>query len=177
MLEGLGTILHTVQQSAPSEIHKSSFNWPQLWCELGVVDWMGWMGKGVGKNMPKSNQATDWLHLILSNSYKLPTTLRAKTGRKLEAGMERQIFLFFPCPLCECLPLAGIPSTPAPISTLQYCYVTYIMLISYNAYILKQRSIGATSEKHFFPAKVGAKYAAGPTEPPRMPNFQQMSMI
>ena len=51
------------------------------------------------------------------------------------------------------------------------------MLISYNAYILKQRSIGATSEKHFFPAKVGAKYAAGPTEPPRTPKFQQMSMI
>jgi len=47
----------------------------------------------------------------------------------------------------------------------------------YNAYILKQRSIRATSEIHLFPAKVGAKYAAGPIEPPRMPNFQQMSMI
>jgi hypothetical protein len=33
-----GTILHTAHQSAPSEIHESSFNWPQLWCELGVVD-------------------------------------------------------------------------------------------------------------------------------------------
>jgi hypothetical protein len=47
----------------------------------------------------------------------------------------------------------------------------------YDAYILKHRSIGATSEMHLFPAKVGAKNAAGPTEPPRMPKFQQMSMI
>ena len=44
-------------------------------------------------------------------------------------------------------------------------------------YILKQRSIGATSEVYLFPAKVGAKYAPGPTEPPRMPNFQQVSMV
>jgi hypothetical protein len=42
---------------------------------------------------------------------------------------------------------------------------------------MKQRSIRATSEMHLFPAKVGAKYAPGPTEPPRMPNFQQMSII
>jgi hypothetical protein len=28
-----------------------------------------------------------------------------------------------------------------------------------------------------FPAKVGANYAPGPTEPPRMPNFQQMSIF
>jgi len=42
---------------------------------------------------------------------------------------------------------------------------------------MRQTLISATSEMHLFPAKVGAKYAAGPTEPPRMPNFQQMSMI
>jgi hypothetical protein len=46
----------------------------------------------------------------------------------------------------------------------------------YYAYILKQRSIEASSEMHLFPAKVGAKYAAGPTHPPRMPYFQQMPM-
>jgi len=47
----------------------------------------------------------------------------------------------------------------------------------YNAYILKQRLIGAISEMHLSPAKVGAKYAAGPTQAPRMPKFQQMKMI
>jgi hypothetical protein len=47
----------------------------------------------------------------------------------------------------------------------------------YKAYILKQRLIGATSEMYLFPAKVGAKYAPGPTQPPRMSNFQQMSMF
>jgi hypothetical protein len=69
------------------------------------------------------------------------------------------------CPLCDCLPLAGVPSTPAPNLTLQHCYNIY------NAYILKQRSIGATSEMHLFPAEVGAKYAAGPTEPPQNAKF------
>jgi hypothetical protein len=43
----------------------------------------------------------------------------------------------------------------------------------YNAYILKQRSIGATSEMHPFPAKVGAKYAAGPTELSAMDGLTQ----
>jgi hypothetical protein len=46
-----------------------------------------------------------------------------------------------------------------------------------NAYILKQRSIGASSEIYVFPAKVGAIYAAGPTQPLRMPNFQKMSKV
>ena len=36
------------------------------------------------------------------------------------------------CPLCECLPLASFPSTPVPNSTLQHCYTTYIMLISWS---------------------------------------------
>jgi hypothetical protein len=47
----------------------------------------------------------------------------------------------------------------------------------YNAYILKQRLIEASSEMYLSLAKVGAKYAAGPTQPPRMLNFQQMSMV
>jgi hypothetical protein len=38
----------------------------------------------------------------------------------------------------------------------------------YNAYILKQRLIGVSSVFNVFPAKVGAKFAKGPTEPPRM---------
>jgi hypothetical protein len=46
-----------------------------------------------------------------------------------------------------------------------------------NACILKQRLIGASSELHLFSTKVGAKYAPGPTQPPRMPNFQEVSMV
>jgi hypothetical protein len=68
-----------------------------------------------------------------SNLYNLAATLRAKTGLELAAGMEQHIFLLclFPlCPLCECLPLAGIPSIPAPNLTLQQCHITLKMLIS-----------------------------------------------
>jgi hypothetical protein len=38
-----GTILLTVHQSTPSEIHKSSFVCLQLWCELGIME--GTVGK------------------------------------------------------------------------------------------------------------------------------------
>jgi len=31
-----------------------------------------------------------------------------------------------------CLPLAGVPSTPSPNLTLQHCYITFIMLISWS---------------------------------------------
>jgi len=40
--------------------------------------------------------------------------------------------IFPPFPLCECLPLASIPSTPAPNSTLHHCYITFIMLLSWS---------------------------------------------
>ena len=55
------------------------------------------------------------------------------------------------------------PAFPVPLPQIWHCSIVII----YNAYILKQRSIGATSEMHLFPAKVGAKYAVGPTEPLR----------
>jgi hypothetical protein len=47
----------------------------------------------------------------------------------------------------------------------------------YNAYILEERLIGASSKMYLFPAKVGAKYAPGPTQPSRVPNIQQMSKV
>jgi len=76
--------------------------------------------------------------------------------------MERQVFL-------SSLPLSlvWVPSTrrhsqyPCPKSD-----IAALLCNIYNAYILKQRSIGATSEMLHFLVKVGAKYAAGPTEPP-----------
>jgi len=62
-----------------------------------------------------------------------PATLVTKNGQKLEAGMELQIFCLLPeCFLCECLLLAIIPSTPVPNSTLQHCYMTFVMLISWS---------------------------------------------
>ena len=67
---------------------------------------------------------------ISFDEYKLAAMLRAKTRLELAVGKERQISLFPLCPLCECLPLAGVPSNPAPNSTLQHCYTTFIMLIS-----------------------------------------------
>ena len=124
------------------------------------------------KSFSDSDQAVNWLHFNFVISYFNSVTLVSKTGLKPAAGMERQNICRFPlCPLCECLPLAGISSTPAPNST------SSIVIYIYNAYILKQRSIGATSEMHLSPAKAGAKYVPGPTEPPRLPIFQQMSML
>jgi hypothetical protein len=41
-----------------------------------------------------------------------------------------------------------------------------------KAYILKQMLTGASSELRLFPAKVGAKYAPDPTQPPRMSIYQ-----
>jgi len=81
-----------------------------------------------------------------------------------------KFYIFFPS-LVWVPPIVGIPSTPDPNSTFQHCYNIY------DAYILKQRSIRTTLEMHLFPAKLGAKYVPGPTEPPRMPNFQQMSTV
>jgi hypothetical protein len=51
-----------------------------------------------------------------------------------------RLFTHLLCPLCECLPLAGITSNPAPTPTLQHCYAPFIFQ---NAYILKQRLMGA----------------------------------
>ena len=34
--------------------------------------------------------------------------------------------------MCECLPLASVPSIPAPNLTLQHWYITFIMLISWR---------------------------------------------
>jgi len=77
-----------------------------------------------------------------------------KTGRKFEAGMERQIFMSF-----SPLSLVWVPSirrhSQHPCPKLGIAAWLYNI---YNAYILKQRSIGATSETHLLPAKVGAKY-------------------
>jgi hypothetical protein len=74
-------------------------------------------------------------------------------------------------------PVSHAPALPVPCPKLDIAALLYN---TYNAYILKQRLIGPTSEMHRFPANVGAKcakYAPGPTESPRMPKFQKMSMF
>ena len=124
--------------------------------------------------VPKFNQATDWPHLTFNVINILVRNSGSRNRAETRSRYGATDFCLFPlCPLCECLPLAGFPSTPVPNSTLQHCYTTFIMPIP----ILKQGSIGATSEMHLFPAKVGAEYAPGPTQPLRTPNFQQMSMV
>jgi hypothetical protein len=79
--------------------------------------------------------------------------------------MEQQIYVFFPCPLCECLPFADIPSTPAPNSTLQHCYIAFIMLISWSRGRLGQL------QKYTFPCQSGCKIRTGPHRPPQNAKF------
>ena len=122
------------------------------------------------KFAPKFKQATDWPHLSFTVINIFVRNSGRKTGGKLAAGNgATDSYVFFPlCPLCECR-LSQYPCPKFDLAALLYNI--------YNAYIVKQRSIRATLEMHLFPAKVGAKYALGPTQPPRMPNFQQMSMV
>ena len=72
----------------------------------------------VGKNVPNINQATDRPHLNLAKSYNLPSMLRAKTGLKLAAGMERQIFLFFFC--VPCVSASHSPAFPVPLPQIRH---------------------------------------------------------
>jgi len=87
--------------------------------------------------------------------------------------MERQVILSFPP-----VSLVLVPAThwhsqyPCPRSD-----IAALLYDIYNADILKQRLIGASSEMHLFPAKVGAYYAPGPTQPPRIPISREMSMV
>jgi hypothetical protein len=68
--------------------------------------------------------------------------LRAKTGLKLTAGMERQICLSFsPVCLVLLLPTRWLSQYPCPQTDL-----AAVLCNIYNAYILEQRSIGAISE-------------------------------
>ena len=88
-------------------------------------------------------------------------TLGAKTGGIITADVERQIFLSFPP-----VSLVWAPSTrrlsqyPCPIFDL-----AALVYNIYDAYILKQRSIGATLEMHLFPAKFPAKLWSGTDHP------------
>jgi hypothetical protein len=113
--------------------------------------------------LPEFNQATDWPHFNFNVINSEPRNSENKNRAETRSRYGATFLPFSLCPLCECLPYASIPSTPVPN---QHCSNVDI----YNAYILKQRSIGANSEMYFFPAKVGANYAPGPTQPPRMPN-------
>ena len=97
---------------------------------------------------PKSNQATDWPHVNLN----------------------RNIWYFNPVSLVWVPPIRRHSQYPCPRFD-----IAALLNENYTVYILKQRSIGASSEMYLFPAKVGAKYAPGPTQPPKMPNLQQIN--
>jgi hypothetical protein len=119
----------------------------------------------------KSNQATNWPHVNFSIINIFGRNSGRLNGGKIRSSYGATEFVFFPC--VPCVSASHSPAFPVPCPKFDLAALLYNI---YNAYILKQRSIGATSEMHLFPAKVGAKYAPGPTQPPRMPNFQQMSM-
>ena len=82
-------------------------------------------------NSPKFNQATDWprvnMNVINNLDRNSESNNRAETRSRYGAT---DLSVFPSCPLRECLPLACFPSTPAPNSTLQHCYTTFIMLLS-----------------------------------------------
>jgi len=124
----------------------------QLWCECGIFI-LSRISTGGNcckdhKFAPKFNQATDWpkknwMRLIFD-----PATLRAETELKLAAGMERQIYLSFsPVSVVWVPPTCRLSQYPCPKFNL-----AALLCNIYTAYILKHRSIGATSDIHLFPS-------------------------
>ena len=74
----------------------------------------------------RTHTDTDWPHFNFIIFFVLVKN-RANTRSRFGVA---EICLFPLCPLCECLLLAGIPSTPALNSTLQHCYMTFKTLVS-----------------------------------------------
>jgi hypothetical protein len=100
-----------------------------------------------------------------------PQLWEQKPGWNLQQVWSDRFICLFPlCPLCECLPLAGIPSTPAPNFILQHCYTTIIMLISWS----RGRS-GQLQKCTFYLSKWVQITHRAPHSLPECLNFQQMS--
>jgi len=113
------------------------------------------------------NQATDWPHLILVRLIFNPAALRARTGMKPAANMEQQMFMSFP----PCVPYVSASHSsafPVPLSQIRHCSI-----VKWHLYCLYPE---AEVDRGKF-RNVPFPYAPGPTQPPRMPNIQQMSMI
>ena len=106
--------------------------------------------------LPKSNQATAWPRSNFRFNCIQP---RTETGLKLAAGVERRnVQTVSPVSLVWVPPTRRHSQYPCP----KYDIAVLLYNI-FNACMLKQRLIGANSEMHLFPAKVGVKYAPGPT--------------
>jgi hypothetical protein len=91
-----------------------------------------------------------------------PQLWAQKRGENSQQMWSNRFLCLFPlCPLCECLPLAGFPSIPAPNSTLQHCYTTFIMLISWS------RGWSGQLQKCTFPCQSGCKLRTGPHTAPQ----------
>jgi len=96
-------------------------------------------------------------------------TLGAKTGGKLTADVEQQIFMSFPpVSLVWVPPTRRLSQYPCPKFDL-----AALLYNIYNAYILKQRLIRATSEMHFsLPKWVQITHRA-PHSPPECRNSRK----
>jgi len=83
--------------------------------------------------------------------------------------MEKQFFLpFSPFPCVPCVSTSHSPAFPVPCPKFDLAALLYNM---YNAYILKQRSIGASSINVPFPCQSGCKLRTGPHTAPQDAEF------
>ena len=72
------------------------------------------------------------------------------------------------CPLCECLLLAGIPSTPAPNSTLQHCY-------KFKKSLCPEAKVDRCKFRIApFPCQSGCKLRTGPHAAPQNAEFSSI---
>ena len=88
-----------------------------------------------------------------SNLYLTPQLWEQKLGWNLQQLWSNR-FVFFPCAPCVSASTRRQSQHPCPKFD-----IAALLYDIYNACILKQRSNGASSEMHLFPAKVGANYA------------------
>jgi len=109
-------------------------------------------------NLSNSDQATNWPHFNFVNSIINPATQRALQPGEQTTGCNSQqvwsdsLSVFSPCTPCVSASHSQALQYPCPKFD-----IAALLYNIYNAYILKQRSIGATSDVHLFPARVGCK--------------------
>jgi hypothetical protein len=95
-----------------------------------------WIGILYTSTKKTGKRLSGWLAIMEGSTLLMiwsTTLVRAKTRLELKAGLELQVYCLSSLfPLCECLPLAGIPSTSATNSTLQHYFMSSILLMSWS---------------------------------------------
>ena len=101
-----------------------------------------------------------------------PHLWKQKTGWISKQVWSDRFLSFPPVSLVWVTPTRRHSQYPCPeFDTAALLSKLIIMLVSWS------RDWSRQLKNAPFPCQSGCKYAPGPTEPPRMPNFQQMSMI